>query len=153
MKSEWLWIVKISIVFSATVHAQAPQRFSKEQVELQQTVVNMFQALSDRDSMALKSYCCPDVTLYEYGQIWTLDTLIRKAITTNQSADFARSNTFDFITIEKDQTQAWLTYRLSSVITKDSKHVTKQWLETAVLEIHEQTWKVKHLHSTLLKEN
>jgi hypothetical protein len=113
----------------------------------------MFQALSNRDSIALKSYCFPDVTFYEYGQIWNIDTLISKAITMNPSADFKRINTFDFISTETDKTKAFLTYRLSSVITKDYKETVIQWLEIVVLATQEKQWKVKHLHSTLIKRN
>ena len=141
------------IAFSITVSAQAQQRFSNEQQQLQQTVVNMFQALCDRDSTALKSYCFPDVTFYEYGEVWNIDTLISKAITTNQSADFKRINTFDFINVQAGKAEAWLTYRLSCVITKDAKQTRMQWLETVVLAIHKKQWKVKHLHSTLLKKS
>ena len=110
-------IIFLTIAISVTTFLQAQELFSKKQIEIQQTVVTMFQALSNRDSIALKSYCSPDISLYEYGQIWNIDTLIRKAITMNQSADFKRTNTFDFINIETDKTTAWVTYRLSSVIT------------------------------------
>ncbi|MEO5943565.1 MAG: nuclear transport factor 2 family protein [Ferruginibacter sp.] len=147
---------KITILIIAlfvTVFATGQQQFSKEQKKLQQTVVNMFEALSNRDSIALKSFCIPDVTFYEYGQIWNIDTLIRKAITMNQSTDFKRTNTFDFINVETGQTKAWLTYRLSSVITRDSGETLIQWLETVCLVIQDRQWKVKHLHSTLIKRS
>ena len=114
-------IIFLTIAISVTAFLQAQQLFSKEQQEIQQTVVKMFQALSNRDSIALKYYCSSDVTFYEYGQIWNIDTLIRKAITMNQSADFKRTNTFDFIDIETDKTIAWVTYRLSSIITKENE--------------------------------
>lgn len=143
----------LAIAISVTTFLQAQQLFSKKQIEIQQTVVKMFQALSNRDSIALKSYCSPDITLYEYGQTWNIDTLIRKAITMNQSADFKRTNTFDFINIETDKTTAWVTYRLSSVITKENKETVIQWLETVVLSRQKKMWKVKHLHSTLLKRS
>ena len=146
-------IIFLTIALSITTFLQAQQLFSKKQIEIQQTVVKMFQALSNRDSIALKSYCSPDITLYEYGQTWDIDTLIRKAITMNQSADFKRTNTFDFINIKTDETTAWATYRLSSVITKENKESVIQWLETVVLSRHKKMWKVKHLHSTLIKRN
>ena len=146
-------IIFLTIAISVTTFLQAQELFSKKQIEIQQTVVKMFQALSNRDSIALKSYCSPDITLYEYGQIWNIDTLIRKAITMNQSADFKRTNTFDFINIETDKTTAWVTYRLSSVITKENKETVIQWLETVVLSRHKKMWKLKHLHSTLLKRS
>lgn len=144
-------ITILIIAFFVTVFAEAQQPFSKEQKELQLAVVNMFEALSNRDSMALKSYCTADVTFYEYGQIWNIDSMIVKAISMNQSVSFKRINTFDFINVEADKTKAWLTYYLSSVINKDSRETVRQWLETVVLEIEDTQWKVKHLHSTLIK--
>jgi len=143
----------LTIGIFLTVFLQAQQLFSKKQQELQQTVVNMFQALSNRDSVTLKYYCSSDITLYEYGQIWNIDTLIRRGITLNQSADFKRTNTFDFISIEATKNTAWLTYRLNSVITKDAKETVVQWLETVILVTENYQWKVKHLHSTLIKRS
>lgn len=111
----------------------------------------MFEALSSRDSVMLKSYCTPDITLYEYGQVWNLDTLIRKAIVMNTSPDFKRTNSFEFINTELDKTRVWVTYRLNSVIYNNGKESTVQWLETVVLSKQNGQWKMKHLHSTLLK--
>lgn len=146
-------LTTLLIAFSFASFVKAQQQFSKEQLEVQQVVVNMFQALSNRDSFALKLYCFPGVTFYEYGQVWGIDTLISKAIKNNRATDFKRTNTFDFINIEIDKAQAWLTYRLTSVIVKDSKEVSMEWLETVVIAIHDKHWKLKHLHSTLLKKN
>lgn len=146
-------IIILTIAISVTSLLQAQQPISKKQLEIQQTIVKMFQALSNRDSVTLKSYCSPDITLYEYGQIWNIDTLIRKGISMNQSVDFTRTNTLDFIDIEICKTMAWVTYRLHSVITKDAKETAMQWLETVVLARQNNQWKVKHLHSTLIKRS
>ena len=132
---------------------QAQQLTTNNQQAVQQTVINMFDALSNRDSVSLKAYSTADITLYEYGQVWNIDTLILKAITLNQSADFRRTNTFDFIITTVDKTTAWVTYRLQSVIIKDGKQVTVLWLETVVLVKERKQWKVKHLHSTLIKRS
>ncbi len=139
----------IAILFAAILQGQ--QLPSKEQQEIQQTVIKMFQALSDRDSITLKYYCSSDVRFYEYGQIWNIDTLIRKAIVMNQSSDFERTNTFEFINTESRKTTAWVTYRLNSIIIKDAKNTDIQWLETVVLTKQRKHWKVKHLHSTMIK--
>lgn len=142
-------VLLIAILPIGLLHAQ--DQFSKTQQTVQQTVIKMFDALSNRDSVSLKANCTADITLYEYGQVWNIDTLIMKAITLNQSADFKRTNSFDFINTTTDKTTAWVTYRLQSVITKDGKQVTVQWLETVILTNDQKQWKVKHLHSTLLK--
>ena len=139
----------IFFLFSTLLYAQ--KQLSKTEQSVQQTVVKLFEALSNRDSVSLKNYSTADITLYEYGQIWNVDTLIMKAVTLNQAADFKRTNTFDFTNTTTDKTMAWVTYRLLSAITRDGKQSTVQWLETVVLAKEKKQWKVKHLHSTLIK--
>jgi ketosteroid isomerase-like protein len=141
----------IAFVISATLQAQEALTTSQQLV--QQTVIKMFEALSNRDSVSLKASCAADVTLYEYGQVWNIDTLILKAITQNQATDFKRTNTFDFINTTAGKTMVLANYRLQSVITKDGKQATVQWLETVVLVKAKKQWKVKHLHSTLIKRS
>ncbi|MBK6379830.1 MAG: nuclear transport factor 2 family protein [Chitinophagaceae bacterium] len=141
----------IFFLFSTLLYAQ--KQLSKTEQSVQQTVVKLFEALSNRDSVSLKNYCTADITLYEYGQAWNVDTLIMKAVTLNQAADFKRINTFDFINTTTDKTTAWVTYRLQSAITRDGKQSTAQWLETVVLAKEKKQWKVKHLHSTLIKRS
>ena len=146
-------IILLTIAISLTPFLQAQQLWTKDQQQVQQTVVKMFEALSKRDSAGLKALCTTDITLYEYGQVWNIDTIINKAITMNNAVDFKRTNTFEFISTQTDKKLAWVTYRLSSVIIKDSKQITIQWLETAFLNKQKKMWKLKHLHSTLIKRN
>ena len=138
-------------IFFCPVFLYAQQPLASIRQDVQQTVINMFEDLSNRDSISLKNHCTADVTLYEYGQVWNLDTLILKAITQNQSTDFKRTNTFDFINTNIDKTTAWVTYNLHSEITRNGKQGTAEWLETVVLVKEKKQWKVKHLHSTLIK--
>lgn len=140
-----------AILFLALLHAQ--QSPTKNQQAAQQTIIKLFDALSNRDSVALKTYSTADIIFYEYGQVWNMDTLILKAITQTQSADFKRTNSFEFINTLVDKTMAWVTYRLQSVITIEGKQSTVQWLETVVLVKERKQWKVKHLHSTLIKRS
>lgn len=146
-------IALLIIIITHTLSTQAQKPITKTQQQVQETVVNMFEALSERDSMALKTYCTSDITLYEYGQIWNMDSLIFKAITMNTVADFKRTNTFEFISTETDKHIAWVTYTLSSIIAKDGKQTTIVWLETVCLLKQNRQWKVKNLHSTLLNKS
>lgn len=146
-------IILLITVTSLSTLLKAQQVLTKKQQEVQQAVVQMFEALSKRDPVSLKAHCTADISLYEYGQVWNIDTLINKAIIMNTAVDFTRSNTFDFISTETDKNTAWVTYRLNSVITKENKETVIQWLETVVLSRHNKMWKVKHLHSTLLKRS
>jgi len=142
-------LLLIATVLAGLLHAQ--NQLSKNQKAIQQAVILLFDALSNRDSVRLKAYSTTDITLYEYGQVWNMDTLILKAITLNQATDFKRTNSFEFINTTADKNIAWVTYRLQSVIIKDGKEATVQWLETVVLVKERKQWKVKHLHSTLIK--
>jgi acid phosphatase family membrane protein YuiD len=131
----------------------AGKSYAQEQQAAHKAIIKMFDALSTRDSVGLKAHCTADITLYEYGQVWNIDTLILKAITQNQSTDFKRTNSFDFISTTVNKTMACVTYRLQSVITRDGKQAIVQWLETMVLVKEKKQWKVKHLHSTLIKRS
>lgn len=138
----------IAMSFFQLLTAQPEQ--TRDQQEVQQTIVKMFEALSNRDTVVLKMHCTNDVTFYEYGQVWNIDTLIRRGITLNQAADFKRTNSFSFIYTESNKSTAWATYRLNSVLVVDGKHIVVDWLETVLLMRERRLWKVKHLHSTLV---
>ncbi len=88
-------LLLITFLISALLNTQ--KIVTKSHDTIRQTIVIMFDALSKRDSFNLKNYCTTDVTLYEYGQAWHIDTLIHKAIKLNQAADFKRINNFDFL--------------------------------------------------------
>jgi ketosteroid isomerase-like protein len=142
-------LLVISISLSAFLQAQ--QLSKKNQQEVQQTVIKMFESLSNRDSVSLKKSCAADIVLIEYGNIWNADSLILKAITLNTSTDFKRINKIDFISTTVNGNTAWAMYNLHSEITRNGKLTTMQWIESVVLIKDGGKWKIKVLHSTLLK--
>ncbi len=149
MKKIQLFVIAIS--FTALLQAQAT--LTESQQAVQQTVIKLFDALSNRDSVSLKQYCASDITLYEYGMAWNIDTLISRAITLNTATDFKRINSISFINTTVNKDVAWTTYNLSSEITKDGKQVAVKWLETVILINEKNRWEVKVLHSSLIKRN
>lgn len=110
------------ITIFVSTFSKAQQPFSKAQQNAQKVVVRFFEALSNLDSISLKKYCTADIILHEYGQVWNLDTLINKTITMN------------------------------SAVTKNSKQIIIQWLESVILAKENKKWKVKHLHSTRINK-
>jgi ketosteroid isomerase-like protein len=125
----------------------------ESQKAVQQTVVNMFSGLSGADSLILKKYCTTDVVFYENGQVWNLDTMIRKAIVPNIGIDFHRTNKFDFIQTTIHENTAWVTYNLHSDIQKGDRKTQVHWMETVIVVREKKQWKVKVLHSTLMKRS
>lgn len=126
----------------------AQQAHSKSQQEIQQTIINVFEALSNRDSVSLRKNCTPDVRFYEYGETWTIDTLIHRAITKNIASDFKRINTFEFINITLKGDVAWATYNLTSTITSNGNERIANWNETVILLSERKQWKLAVLQST-----
>ena len=141
------------ITISLSTFLQAQQPLTKDQQEVQQTVIKFFDSLSNRDSVNLKNYCTADITLFENGSTWNSDTLILKAITLNTATDFKRTNKIDFINTTVNKNTAWATYNLHSEITRNGKQATVQWMETVVAVKEGKKWKIKVLHSTLIKRS
>jgi len=142
-------LIIILLTFLTSVKAQ--QLITKDQQNVQETVVNFFEALSNRDSIALKKHATSDIILIEYGSIWNADTLIRKAIKLNTAPDFKRINTIDFINTTVTKKTAWTQYNLYSEVTKNGKKTTSQWIETVIAVKKKKMWRIKVLHSTLIK--
>lgn len=141
-------IIAISILSS--IIAEAQQSSSKNQQEVQQTIITIFQALSNRDEVSLRNNCTQDVRFYEYGQTWTIDTLIHRAITKNIATDFRRANKLDFINTTLKGNVAWATYNLTSSITSNGREIVVNWNETAILLKDKKQWKLAVLQSTRL---
>ncbi|MBX2954726.1 MAG: nuclear transport factor 2 family protein [Cyclobacteriaceae bacterium] len=139
----------IAISFSTLLQAQPS--LTRDQQEIQQTVISFFESLSNRDSVSLKSYSTTDITLFEYGRVWTLDTLIRRVIKLNTATDFKRVNSLEFINSSADKNTAWATYNLHSEITREGKQVSIHWLESVILVREKKKWRIKVLHSTMIK--
>ncbi|RXK60820.1 nuclear transport factor 2 family protein [Lacibacter luteus] len=135
----------VVLLFSASVNAQATQ----EQKTVQQTIENLFTALSNRDSAGLRLHSTADVHFYEYGEVWTIDTLIKRVMI-NKPADYKRTNSFDFVKITIEGNTAWATYYLQSEITRNGKKELVKWMETVVLVKLKEEWKIKLLHSSLI---
>ena len=144
-------IALLLITLSLSTFLKAQQLLSKDQQEVQQTVINFFEALSDRDSLAIKKYSTSDLQLIEYGSVWNTDTLIRKTIILNTATDFKRTNTLNFINTTANKNTAWASYNLHSDITRNGKQTNMHWIESVVLVREHKKWKIKTLHSTLIK--
>lgn len=139
-------IIAITILSSIVAEAQQPS--SKNQQEIQQTIINVFRALSNRDEVSLRNNCTQDVRFYEYGLTWTIDTLVHRAITKNIATDFRRVNKLDFINTTLKGDVAWATYNLTSNITSNGKENVVNWNETAILLRNKKQWKLAVLQST-----
>jgi hypothetical protein len=95
----------------------------KQEQKVQQTIENMFATLTTADTVALKTSVTPTVRFYEYGQIWTIDTLIKKVMQSKFISDFKRTNSFEFVSTTINKQTAWVTYYLQSTFTRNRKEL------------------------------
>jgi ketosteroid isomerase-like protein len=147
-------IMLIAVVCCIPISSlKAQEKLTDSHKEVQNTVIKLFDALSNRDSASLASYCTADILLFENGAIWNLDTLIAKAIRLNRAKDFKRVNTIHFINTNVDREMAWTTYNNRADIIQNGNHRSMQWMETVILIKEGSIWKIKVLHSTLIKRN
>ncbi|MBX9785532.1 MAG: nuclear transport factor 2 family protein [Chitinophagaceae bacterium] len=130
--------------------ASSAQKLSPKGMTVLQSIENMFTALANTDTTAFKQSCTGDVKFYEYGQIWTIDTLIQKVMQSKSIPDFKRINSFEFINTTINNKTAWVTYYLQSAITRNGKEEMIKWMETVILIKEKTEWKITVLHSTRL---
>ncbi|MFT3824159.1 MAG: nuclear transport factor 2 family protein [Chitinophagaceae bacterium] len=142
--------ITIYSFFLSTLFANAQSGVTDKEKLAQKTVIDFFQALADRNADAVSSNCTKDLLLLENGAIWNLDTLVLK-IGQNAPADYKRVNTIVFIETKVVGKTAWTTYNNQADVTRNGKSGIVQWLETAILVMEDGRWKIKTLHSTLLK--
>ena len=137
----------IAFLFTATVNAQT---ITPEQATVQHTIENLFAALTNVDTSAMKTFTTSNVRFYEYGQVWTIDTLIQKVIQGKSIPGFKRTNKFEFVNTTINTKTAWVTYYLQSTFTRNGKEEIVKWMETVVLIKEKKQWKINVLHSTRL---
>lgn len=138
------------VLLSVTAVAQ---NANKAQLAVQHTVKKMFATLTNADTAALKTFVTPNVRFYEYGHVWTIDTLIQKVKQSKSIPDFKRTNSFQFVNTSINKKTAWVTYYLESTFTRNGKVELVKWMETVVLVKEKKKWKINVLHSTRLPKN
>lgn len=135
-------------VMTAASLAEAQQRASDDRQAVEQTVINIFDALSNRDTVMLKVNCTPDILIFENGHVWNIDTMMNAIITLKKLKDYTRINKIEFIHTEIHNDVAWVTYHNQADITVNGTHRVMKWVETVILINEKNKWKIKILHST-----
>lgn len=137
----------IALLFTATVQAQTT---TPEHATVNQTIENLFAALTDADTTTMRKFATSNVRFYEYGEVWPMDTLISKVLKSKSIPDFKRTNQFQFVNTTISKNTAWATYYLQSTFTRNGKEEIVNWMETVVMIKDKKQWKIEVLHSTRL---
>lgn len=150
MKTNLLILVLLLSSISLTAQTGPAKSFSPTELEVNETVIKFFDALSELDAVKLKQQVTTDFMLLEDGAVWNTDSL-SKYFEPMKKLNIIRENKFNFVkTVVTDQT-GWTAYYNRADMKIGQKQLAKDWLESAVLIKENGTWKIKLLHSTIIK--
>ena len=121
----------------------------KNNKEIEAVIARFFDGLSYTDSSLLKQTTTMDFILLEDGEVWNMDTLIRKIGTRREGVK--RVNAFEFIESGQDGKIAWTNYFNTAVFSFNEKKQTVRWLESAILRKEKGKWRIYQLHSTRIR--
>ena len=137
------------LVTAICLQAQT-QNNNSEQTKVNQTVTRLFDGIAALDMGMVGRHSTKDFLLLEDGEIWNLDTLASK-LAPLKSISFSRTNRLDFIRTEVKGTSAWVAYNNAADMTVNGQKKSIRWLESAFLVKEGKDWKIRLLHSTVLK--
>jgi len=140
------------VVSSISVAAQTPalQSFTTEELKVNETVIKFFDALTELDNAKLKLQITKDFLLLEDGLVWNTDSLTMY-FEPMKKMNITRLNKFNFIKTVITNNTAWTAYYNTADMKMGQRQLVKDWLESAVLTKEGGSWKVKLLHSTVIK--
>lgn len=121
-----------------------------EALPVQQAITEVFDGFSALSLEKIMRHCTPDVTILEDGVVWNADS-IAAAFMRMKGVDFKRVNSFDFLQTEVRGNTAWTSYYNQADVQANGKARQVRWLESAVLVKEADGWKIKVLHSTVIR--
>jgi len=127
------------------------QGSNTDSISVQQVVIKLFDGIAGLDSSEIVTHVTKDFLLLEDGQIWNTDSLI-KVLKPMKTQDFRRTNEFRFVSQQIAGGITWIVYYNTAHILFNGQKRDINWLESAVLVKDDNNWKVKMLHSTMLRK-
>jgi hypothetical protein len=136
--------------FAVLLTTAAQTKPSTEALPVQQAITGVFDGFSQLSLEKIMRHCTPDVTILEDGVVWNADS-IATAFKRMEGVDFKRVNSFNFLQTEVRGNTAWTSYFNQADVQVNGKARQVRWLESAVLVKEAGGWKVKVLHSTVIR--
>jgi ketosteroid isomerase-like protein len=130
--------------------AAAQSKPSAEAAPVQQAIRGVFDGFSALSLEEIMRHCTPDVTILEDGVVWNADSMATN-LRRLKGADFKRVNSFNFLQTEVRGNTAWTSYFNQADVQVNGKDYQLRWLESAVLVKEGGQWKIKILHSTVIR--
>jgi ketosteroid isomerase-like protein len=114
--------------------------------ELKKIIADYYNALTNRDTVALKDLTTDNFVLWDDGVIFTNQTAI-KAISGGKS--FKATFSFDSLNIHMDKRNASVYYfKNAEFVFNDTIHMPAKFLESATFNKEGNKWKLRFLQSS-----
>ncbi len=143
-------LLAAALLGASLLPAAAQSKPSAEALPVQQAITGVFDGFSALSLEKTMRHCTPDVTILEHGVVWNADS-IAAAFKRMAGVDFKRVNSFNFLQTEVRGNTAWTSYYNQADMQINGKARQVRWLESAVLVKEAGGWKVKVLHSTVIR--
>ena len=134
-------ILALMTLFSGSMHA------SNEEQQIVAAVSGIFAALSTEDSAKLDSLTSQDFYVFDGGTRFTRDAMMGMIKAQHAAGKRYEWNVTD-ADVHVDGNIGWIAYVNKGTITDSSGTAKQNWLESAVLEKREGSWKLVFAHST-----
>lgn len=115
--------------------------------DAQSVIVQVFDAISERNEQKLRSLCTEDILVIEDAKLWNIDSLT-SFMTKPVPPDYKRINTFKIISNITSDSISCISYENTAQISGKGNRYEIVWMETAILTLETNQWRLKLLHST-----
>ncbi len=143
-------LLAVACLWAACLPAAAQSKPAAEALPVQQAITGVFDGFSALSLEKIMRHCTPDVTILEDGVVWNADS-IAAAMKRVEGMDFKRVNSFNFLQTEVRGNTAWTSYYNQADLQINGTPRQVRWLESAVLVKEAGQWKIKVLHSTVIR--
>jgi ketosteroid isomerase-like protein len=139
-----------SLILANLLNGAAQTKPTKEAEQVQRAITGVFDGFAGLDFGKVMRHCTPDLIILEDGVVWNADS-VSAALNRRKDPGFKRVNAFDFLQTEIQGDVAWTSYYNTADFEIDGRSRKVKWLESAVLVKQRNEWKVKLLHSTVIR--
>jgi hypothetical protein len=142
--------MKIVIFFTALLvtlsSCQSGDDTQAKKEELQKIITDYFNALSKKDTIALRSLTTSNFVLFDEGVVYNNQTAVKAMA---ERKPFKVSFVFDSVNVHMDKKDASVYYfRKADYVLDDTAHMSAKFLESATFNKEDGKWKLRFLHST-----
>ena len=139
----------VFILFSIGCTKPTSECVKLDNNEAKQVIVDYYQALSDRNFVAVKTISTPDFIIYDLGLVWNNDSLINLVKSMPEATFTFEVKEFNF---ETDCNSVFLNYLNHGIFNiNDTTRLEYHWLESGYVKKVGEELKLNFLHSTEAK--